>query len=747
MTVKLKKIAICLFALLFVSLISLTSCIDIDRIAIDLGLFPREDIDYGKEHTVILADTAGLQVMGDSSKKVAGGGRAEFRFKISDDYIYVGNSEDITPARGLDGSYILTLKNVKGPSTIEVKLFPKSELLFVNLYNKLSGAKLEYIQGASMLMGASDVKIKATAPEGFYFSGWSKGAYESDGGQVISREQEYAFTPTDRSTAIYANFTEAGHYTINYHVNGGYIVGSEKKIYTVTDSFERLFPMPMTVRENDPRVSFRRDGYTLVGYSTEPIINYSGSISAKNIRGFSNLGGICEIPKSGVLDLYLVWASNTKEERFKVKDATYSDIFTQGSREKTSLSGCVISNYTGSDSTVVIPEIIDGKRVIGIDSGAFGAFGSSSIKKVVIPKTVVRIEDGAFTSSCTSLEELVFFDSLQYVSNGSFPAGLKTVVLDGQRGSVYSGSVEGSFAMKYQRVRSLSAKGVKKLIVLSGSSTMYGLNSRLLGEALEGKYEIVNYGTNANTQATFYLEAMSKYLTSGDIVICAPEWDIGDVNGSNVMHWKLFRGNDQCYDIFREVDMSNYTNFFGAWQEHQTASKSKDLSFAAMAMSIKEYQLDTILNEYGDILGDRYEKIYTDSGKRDLDRYLINNERASNFNRAAKYVTSYGATMLFSFATKDDLYIDPSWKTKADRFTAHYASKLNCPVISNVGTYILDSNLMFNSQWHCNYAGANKRTYELLFDVKRYLTMKKDSFMSISEREKYDTEEFSDSFD
>lgn len=62
--------------------------------------------------------------------------------------------------------------------------------------------------------------------------------------------------------------------------------------------------------------------------------------------------------------------------------------------------GVVITEYHGSGGEIEIPEMIDGKPVVGIHEGAF--YACTSLRSVTIPATANLIGDGAF-SYCSSL--------------------------------------------------------------------------------------------------------------------------------------------------------------------------------------------------------------------------------------------------------------------------------------------------------------------------------------------------------
>jgi hypothetical protein len=196
--------------------------------------------------------------------------------------------------------------------------------------------------------------------------------------------------------------------------------------------------------------------------------------------------------------------------------------------------------------------------------------------------------------------------------------------------------------------------------------------------------------------------------------------------------------------------MANYTNFWGAWQEHQTASVDGNLNYAAMTMSVKPYHaLQTGINEYGDILTPRIYPTYKNTEKnKKITTNLINSQRAVALNAVNKKIKATGAVLTMSFCTKDRIGYQYDWTADADAATKTYAELLDIPIISNIGTFVFENELMYDSQWHTNFKGANKRTYELSFDIKQFLLGDgKDSYMSYSKRVIHEKNDFPNSFD
>ena len=80
-------------------------------------------------------------------------------------------------------------------------------------------------------------------------------------------------------------------------------------------------------------------------------------------------------------------------------------------------SAVIITKYTGSDSSVYIPDMIDGRKVARIESGAFS--GNETVEHVRFPAYLEEIEFQAF-QYCTSLQEAVFPETMKYIGFNAF---------------------------------------------------------------------------------------------------------------------------------------------------------------------------------------------------------------------------------------------------------------------------------------------------------------------------------------
>ena len=81
----------------------------------------------------------------------------------------------------------------------------------------------------------------------------------------------------------------------------------------------------------------------------------------------------------------------------------------------------VITEYVGSASFLEIPEKIDGKTVVSIDSGAFS--GRSNLLRITLPSTLINIREDAF-SDCFKLIEIYNLSSLTVTAGSSENGGI-----------------------------------------------------------------------------------------------------------------------------------------------------------------------------------------------------------------------------------------------------------------------------------------------------------------------------------
>ena len=621
-------------------------------------------------------------------------------------------------------------------------------------YDTSSLANGEYYEGTSIVLKAGDNRV---------FEGWSFGGTISGGGTLISRDREVTFTLSDKYANdgvcyVFPNY--ANKNMIKYLTNGGDInyrsqnltstkyytvapVGGEVNVTFTTQYFEEI-GVAYTFWDDG---SFYRDGYILKEYNTRP--DGSG-------EGFG-MGSKYPMTDGGVL--YCIWEKDTEHADFSYTGVTiplptgasYSGI--PGWID----DGIMITGYSGDAQTVTIPEKIDGKYVIAIGQGAFK---NKSLKTLVMGRRVAKIEDGAFVG-CSSLDTIYYPDGIAYIGNDALDAAsyknLKHLYVNATIAPRFSSSEGGCFANKLTRLMANADK--QRLIVISGSSSYCGFSVEYMEALMDNDVCVVNFGTTRTTHIYMYLEAMQHFAKEGDVILYAPENSIYEM-GEPRLYWKTLRDLEGMYNIFRYVDISGFTNIFGAFSEFNIGSSSDEydpLVKGRFARSAGEYG-DIInvksFNEYGEynvnamngyLAEDNYKNVYeitlNNRFKSIFEGSFLNSKPeeepwqtsdkwcsaddsvyVTNMNRAINAARSSGAKVYFSYAPMDYSAICKEAKADLDSWLSAYEKFIADTydfdgIIGEAKNYMFDHKYFYNNAYHTNNYGRVYRTHRMYVDV------------------------------
>jgi len=243
------------------------------------------------------------------------------------------------------------------------------------------------------------------------------------------------------STAVRLDVEPTGA-ALSYHANGGRRLdgGDPEQAVEVP-----VTPSHLRLNTSIGTDLFERPGYTLTGWNTAP--DASGEAVGLGSR---------VAPREGLM-LYAQWS------RWTLPDLLCWEPLGDGA---------AITGYSGNETVLTIPAELDGRPVRAIRAGAFAG---AECEAVVLPDTLLTVENGAF-DGCT-LSGLYLSDSLRTVSDYSFSGceNLRTLHINAALPPVYSGSYYAALADKFDRL--LSLRGSRKIILFSGSSTRFGYDS------------------------------------------------------------------------------------------------------------------------------------------------------------------------------------------------------------------------------------------------------------------------------
>ena len=544
-----------------------------------------------------------------------------------------------------------------------------------------------------------NITLAITMKDGYVFDGWSKSEVGSDkkvtggpmanGASAVSTKDVYTFegVTASKQTVIYANYSAQ----IEYDPNGGTIAkGDNKEIYTQKFSMVG-YKSPNTLPEQG---YFTRAGYTLVEYNTK----------ADGTGEAVSLGSKIGLTDSGKIKLYCIWEKQAEESLFTVSEVS---------------GGVSITKYNGERDvdTIAIPDTIGGKKVVDI---AENAFKFSNVKRVILSKNVTTVADNAF-ASCKKLETFVMFDSVTSIRDKAFVTGVVKNLRVNAVLNLYNNWTVGYSAPKADRLIWAKANGKKVIAIYGGSGSLFGWDCEAIEAALGGEYVVVNMGTNANATAAMFFDYFEEMLDEGDIVLWSPEpgeWTFGyTAMGSswsaNSKSWEINASN---YDIFRYMDVSQYTKVFDAYTSYASLHKNNQKSFDAFATSVSpegDAMDKTTSNGGGYSYANEYERredLFTD-GTLDYMASLVGK------------LTSKGVRVLHTYAVMDENgkdSIDYDYITKTfekilkEKFTG-------IEIISDIKNCFVPSNQISDSAWHLTREGAETRTANILKDIKKAL--------------------------
>lgn len=518
-----------------------------------------------------------------------------------------------------------------------------------------------------------NVTLTIEMKDGFIFDGWTEGNLVANGKEPASTEKTYSFTASEDVT-VYANYSV----TLNYHANGG----TSKTGETYTQKYSvAWYKCPSTLPEQG---YFTREGYTLSEYNTKP-----------DGTGYAvSLGSRMFMDDKPVVDLYCIW-----EKQSPVTDFEFE--VTNGK--------AAVTKYKGTDETVVIPDTYEGNPVTKIKSNAFV---DSTLKKVILSKNVVTVENNAF--ALCDLESIVIFDSLMQISDKSFDSGaIKSLrvnaVLD-----LYSSWMQGQTTLKLDRLVYATGKGIKKVVIYGGSGALHGLDCSQIDDAFNNEYCVINVGSNANASAAFYFDWFEDCVTKDDVVLWVPEAG-SYMLGSTRFSDRLWGVNAGHYDSFRYVDVSKYSGVFDTYSSFAQQHSSAQQSYEKCGLNY---------SKYGDLLT---RDTYTNSSH----NYNLFNQNPKDYTYMASKIESIsekGTRLYFTFASMDEdgtVGGKTPIKEAADDM-AKYLSQITSAfpqltVISEYENCLVPHDAMYNSEWHLLWEGAVIRSGKLAADIKTQL--------------------------
>lgn len=711
----------------------------------------------------------GVIVKGDNPISVEKGGTATFEIVIPEGYVF----------KSCDGATydqetgILTVSNVISKMYLDFKIEKFTHDVSERfVYQFMPASSLDTSSVANGRVASGTLITLNALDTTRAFVGWTIGASYASGGQVVSTSREYSvrISPenvTDGALIIYSNYVDSD--TILYHANGGKINTSSenmtnKEFYSIkstaqtvelTYGADYLSFMECASSFYDDG-TFTREGYVLIEYNTKA----DGSGESYSLGS--------KVPmQSGdsLTELYCIWAKDSLHSDFTYESVHISYPFSKSATAPHWVEdGIVITSYTGGDSTVVIPEKIDGKTVIAIATGAFE--NRTAMTTLVLNRRILKVADGAFVG-CSKLETIYFSDGIYEMNNEALDessyTSFKHLYVNATLAPRYVGCDTGALSVKLSRL--LASEDQNRIILIAGSSAYQGFGTEYMEALLEGEYRVINFGTTRTTNGIMYLEAMNALAHEGDVVIYAPE-NSSYMFGETELYWKTLRDLESMNNIYRYVDFSNYTNIFGSFTDFNKSYRYNEAGGASTPRRYEQISVNGSVNDptgtyknpttnkYGDYLysqrvgvSTRYNDAYfitmneriksklegawndTNNQHANKDYTDPSNETwcsftdpyfADQMNRAIDLAKSSGAKVYFAFCPSDanalvegaDTYARLRAYDELIRSTYNFDG-----LVGMAENYVFDHSYFYDCAFHLNDTGRTYRTYRMYLDL------------------------------
>lgn len=288
---------------------------------------------------------------------------------------------------------------------------------------------------------------------------------------------------------------------------------------------------------------------------------------------------------------------------------------------------------------------------------------------------------------------------------------------------VYDETFVGELAVKYDRLESTNEK---KLVIVSGSSAAFGIDSELIKESLG--YEPVNFGLYANLGTKLMMDLSKVNINEGDIIVLAPE-----INSQTLSLYfnpeTTAQALDGNFKMLKNIPSDEYESLIGAmWK--LGVEKLSYLSSGTKPENVGAYKKENF-NEYGDNTYSRPFNEMTGHGNdisfdflTDYSDYVTTDyeEYIDYVNDYVAYAEKKGATVYFSFPPMNrEAVMNLNSQNDIEEFYKNLCESLDCKVISNINDYILDEGYFYDSEFHLNDSGVTVRTVQLIDDIKREL--------------------------
>lgn len=269
-----------------------------------------------------------------------------------------------------------------------------------------------------------------------------------------------------------------------------------------------------------------------------------------------------------------------------------------------------------------------------------------------------------------------------------------------------------------KKIKNANQLSQKKVILLSGSNTHYGIISKKIEESFN--IPCFNLGSHAGLGIDYIFNYSKKVLKSGDIVIAPIEyehffWDDSVVNETKrdyLFSWdKEYLNNLSLIDIFKNVYSISPIYFLKSIYQYNLPEKEKNVGDGANS---------TTIDENGDETEMHYQKIKYEF--EDID-FKQNFEKSKGFQIIISYIEWCKKNNIKLYFTYPNRIITPPNKQYKYSKSFEYFNGIlkihNINLIGNEKDAFFENQYMYDSKYHLNSLGRELRTKRIIELIKQ----------------------------
>lgn len=275
-----------------------------------------------------------------------------------------------------------------------------------------------------------------------------------------------------------------------------------------------------------------------------------------------------------------------------------------------------------------------------------------------------------------------------------------------------------SIELKLEKLKKIEKE---KIVIIGGSNVCIGIN----GETIENELEIpvVNMGLHGSLGPKFWLEYIKNEVNEGDIVIMSPEYPMLSkekwygMEGTAVPKTILYTPSKlnillSDYQFFKKTTTGIFRTVKAYWENYPF---EKQPFLVKQVYDIRSFDKDNFRSVY--LKGNLKKKYGKDTYEFDLEK--------DSWEEVKAYKDYFDNENVQFYLSPPSVLNESVKKQNAMAYLKAFSEHSEVPILNDNLDYFFGRNLMFDTNYHPNEQGVQKRTGQLKTDINDAL-IKKD---------------------